>query len=463
MTIGDPRIERADQELRPELAHQIGRLQRRLGVLRPQAQAERRHAPVGRSDPQLDRHRPGRGRGPWDHAADAQHDRLLAGLAGLERIGPGLGQRPHIGLVGGIVPVAMVLHLEGIALHRAPHPHPRQHLMGQRPDVLERAHRVDQLGEGRALGPAVGVQDLDRLAGNPLDRVQDDEAGPVGDEVGDRPGGRLEAERAVGAALDLRPVAELLGRILADRLIAHLEAARALIDPQILDRRIVGAPVLVADDERDRPDRLLAADPDIAEIAAIELAAERPRAQHPARLHLLLGPEQHDRPRRTLGHDGSPFSPTLPTPPVIAPSPAPAEDQRQSARSASEQSLEAPDAVHDPLDHDPVAVALGIADRIAAEGHDAAALAGFGAQRRGAAYGRSSDRARGAPERRSDQAWSPTSAPASPITRPKSSPTFGSGPGRADLCKRPPDLRAATKGLPSSDRSGHSRDRCEPR
>ncbi len=204
----------------------------------------------------------------------------------------------------------MILRLEGIARHRAGHPHAGQDLVGQRPDVLERACRVDQLGEDAALAATIGMQDLDRATRDPLDRMQDDEAGPVGDKVADRPRARLEGKLAVRSSLDPRPIAKLLARILADRLVADLEVVRPLADLEVQDRRVVGAPFLVADDERDRPNRLLIADPDGAEVAAIQFARERSGPQPLARHHLLLGPEQHDRARWGRRHDGSPwFSP----------------------------------------------------------------------------------------------------------------------------------------------------------
>ena len=150
IAVGDPRIERADQELRRQLPDRIGRHQGRLEVLRAQAEADPRHA-CRPAPPTVTR----TGAAPPPAATcgtspvERQPHRLLGGLAGLDHVGPGLGERPDIGLVGGIVPVAVVLHLEGVALHGAGHLDARQHLVGERADVLERADR-DRSAPGRS-------------------------------------------------------------------------------------------------------------------------------------------------------------------------------------------------------------------------------------------------------------------------------------------------------------------------
>ena len=45
--------------------------------------------------------------------------RWLHRFAGRDPVGPWQRQRPHIGLVGGIGPVALVFHLEDVAFHPA--------------------------------------------------------------------------------------------------------------------------------------------------------------------------------------------------------------------------------------------------------------------------------------------------------------------------------------------------------
>ena len=80
-----------------------------------------------------------------------------------QRVGPRQRQRPDIGLERGVGPVAVVLHLEGVAFHAAGRPHARHHLVAERADVEEGLHRID---DGRELVlhlAAVDMDDLDRV------------------------------------------------------------------------------------------------------------------------------------------------------------------------------------------------------------------------------------------------------------------------------------------------------------
>ena len=84
---------------------------------------------------------------------------------GRERVGPGQGERADVGLVRGVGPVALVLHLVGVALHPAGH----AQRPGRRPwvscaQVHHRLHRVDDLGEAALDRAAVDMLDLHRLA-----------------------------------------------------------------------------------------------------------------------------------------------------------------------------------------------------------------------------------------------------------------------------------------------------------
>ncbi len=304
--VGDPAVERTDEELwRQRLdRREIG--EDRGPLLRRQAEPDRRHPARPAADREMHRLRPAAHGHARRRAVDRQPDRLLAHLAGRQRVGPGQRERADIGLVGGVRPVAMVLHLEGIALHGAGHLDARQDLVGQGAQVLERAHRVDPRRERRLRPLAVGMEHLDRAAGDAGQGMEHDEAGPVGHEVGGGDRLALEGQAAIRAALDPGAVAQLLLGVLADRVVADLEALAGLADLQVLDLGVVGAPIAVAHDERDRPDRLLAADLDVTEIAAVELHRERARPQHPERGDALLGAEQSNRARWSGGH-GAPL------------------------------------------------------------------------------------------------------------------------------------------------------------
>ena len=82
-------------------------------------------------------------------------------------------------------------------------------LMRKRADVLEGAAGSIDRGKARLLLSPVDMEDLDRAAGDVVERMEHDEAGAVGEHVGLRLGDRLEGERAVGLAGDLRVVDEL--------------------------------------------------------------------------------------------------------------------------------------------------------------------------------------------------------------------------------------------------------------
>ena len=90
---------------------------------------------------------------------------------GRDGIGPGQGERADVGLVRGVGPVALVLHLVGVALHPAGHAQrPVRRPVGELAQVHHRLHRVDDRGEAALDGAAVDVEDLHRLARHALDR-----------------------------------------------------------------------------------------------------------------------------------------------------------------------------------------------------------------------------------------------------------------------------------------------------
>ena len=136
----------------------------------------------------------------------------FTGSPALQRVGPGQRQRAHVGLERGIGPVAVILHLEGVALHAHGRFQPGHHLVRERADRRNGWIGSTSARELRLHDLAVDVLDLDRAPGHALERMQHDEAGARGQEVGLRHGGAGELEVAVGLAFDAGVVGDLLAR-----------------------------------------------------------------------------------------------------------------------------------------------------------------------------------------------------------------------------------------------------------
>ena len=292
--------------MRGEFLDGLDRLQDRLVLFRRQAEADGRHGPGLGADLQPDRQDPAAAGDRGGFAFEREGHRLLGHLARLDLVGPGLGERAHIGLEGRVVPVPVILGLEGVAFHAAGDLHPWQHLMGEGAKILERAGGVDQLGKGRAFRRAVDPEHLHRTAGDAVDRMEHDEACAVGAKIGDRPPLAFEDQGAVGLAFDPGAVMQLLGRILADGIETDFEGVGRLPDFQVLQNRVVGAPVLVAHHEGNVADRLLAADLDVAKRTIVEFDGQRTGAKSLGAGHRLVGAEKGDRAVRGGDHGGSP-------------------------------------------------------------------------------------------------------------------------------------------------------------
>ena len=114
---------------------------------------------------------------------------------------------------------------------------PGSKLVRQRADVEEGAGGVDQLRELALNDAPVDMLDGERRADDAGKRMQHDEAGAVGDEIGERLSLGGEGERAVGAPLDPRGIAKRLLIVLAERVVGDREAGGALIDLQVRDLR----------------------------------------------------------------------------------------------------------------------------------------------------------------------------------------------------------------------------------
>ena len=78
---------------------------------------------------------------------DGQRNRLTISNSPRHHIGPRQCQRPHIRLVGGIGPVALILHLPYPTLHPATRDQPWADMMGDRTHVLEWLPRLNQVRE----------------------------------------------------------------------------------------------------------------------------------------------------------------------------------------------------------------------------------------------------------------------------------------------------------------------------
>ena len=280
---------------------------RGIGRLPFQAHADAGDAPRLRPQVDGDLRRAGSARPRRRRSLETQLDRLLDGLAGLQGIGMREPQGPHVGLVGRIRPVALVFHLEGVAQHRADHLQVRRDLVGQRADVHDRLHRIDDLGKAGLDDCAAHLGHLHRVPADPLHPVQDHEARPVREEVRLGGPGPFEAQGAVRTAGDARAIDEALLPVAAGCRVGDGEAIAGLLDREVPDLRVEGAPVPVAHHVGDRADRLASAVADVAQVAGVQLRRQWPRLQQPGLRRRLIGAEQHDRTGGGFGHDSSPW------------------------------------------------------------------------------------------------------------------------------------------------------------
>ena len=177
-------VDLADQQFRPQGADELGTIE---GSLRPRRRRHRRRCAAScRSEHRArvsTRHRRRWTGTPAGGPVRCSRTAWVKDFPASQRIGPRLLQRAHIGLVGGVGPVALVLHLEGLAFHGAGGPETGRDLVRQGPDAGDRAARIDVKRERRELLAAVLVHHLHGLACHAVDRVQHDEAGAVGQHV----------------------------------------------------------------------------------------------------------------------------------------------------------------------------------------------------------------------------------------------------------------------------------------
>ena len=119
-------------------------------------------------------------RGPLAHfrRAEGQVYRLPHAVACIDPVGPGPGEWPAVGLERGVGPVALVLHLEDVALE-CDRDFDVVDAVPQPGDVEDRLVWTDPGGKAGGLFTTVGMADLERRAGDPGDRMQQYEAGAV--------------------------------------------------------------------------------------------------------------------------------------------------------------------------------------------------------------------------------------------------------------------------------------------
>src|SRR6185295_7246251 len=98
---------------------------------------------------------------------------------------------------------------------------------------------------GAALA-AIDMRHIDRTAGDALQRMQDDEAGAISDEIPGRRSTAGEAHPAVRIARDLRRPGQVALRGSAERLEAQAKATLRLAEIESGDLRAGRAPVAIA-------------------------------------------------------------------------------------------------------------------------------------------------------------------------------------------------------------------------
>ncbi len=170
----------------------------------------------------------------------------MLGFGGFDLVRPWQSQGPYIGLVRCVGPVALILHLKGIAFHAAFDRNAGHGLMGDRTHILERLPRFDQIGQAGLVECAVYMLDPHRGACHADDWMQDAKAATVGFKACRCIRYGVESERAANLCLNAN-INDELGRIraFATRLIGDGKAGVVLFNVQIMDFRVIGSPVAI--------------------------------------------------------------------------------------------------------------------------------------------------------------------------------------------------------------------------
>src|SRR4029078_8530169 len=107
-----------------------------------------------------------------------------------------------VGLVVRVSPVALVLHLELVAGHRARDAKAGGDLVRKGTDVHDRLLWIDTLGKARLHLAAIDMLHRDRMPAHALHRMQNDKTRAIGEEVGNRGALAFEAHRSVSRTAD---------------------------------------------------------------------------------------------------------------------------------------------------------------------------------------------------------------------------------------------------------------------
>src|SRR5664279_2550349 len=116
-------------------------------------------------------------------AGDLEGYRLIDSASRLQGIRPRKRKRTHVGLVGRVGPIALILHFVGVALHEAFDRRSWSECVPDRAQVHHRLHGINQTWKAGFDGLSVDLDDMSLFSCDIGDWVQNDEAGPVGEKI----------------------------------------------------------------------------------------------------------------------------------------------------------------------------------------------------------------------------------------------------------------------------------------
>ena len=227
-----------------------------------------------------------------DFSTERERDGLLDAIA----LGDGVRLRARlrraIGLEGCIAPVALIFHLEDIALHfnrrgdAGVH-----HFEAERPEIEERLMRGNFTRERTLFRGAVGVTDADRFTGTLRDGMQDANADAIALEVRMRFAAERELNPAAGIARHRAGPSIVNRPALADGI--ELEAERIRADLAGAKRNLGenGGPIVIPDRGIRRAQHLVVPQADVTQERGLRFEQQRQRSgtQFNGARHLAAG------------------------------------------------------------------------------------------------------------------------------------------------------------------------------